>query len=103
MVVGGGLSIRLSRYLVRDARVYPFAIAVIVGGLVAARAAHVVDNWSSYGGDIVKMISFSGGGIATMGAPIGSTVAGYLACRWLRLPLGFMFDITVIGIALGEA
>jgi len=103
MVIGGGLSIRLSRYLVKDTRVYPFAIAVIVGGLLAARAAHVADNWASYGGDVVKMISFSGGGIATMGAPIGSTITGYIAARWLRLPIGFMFDITVIGIALGEA
>ena len=38
-----------------------------------------------------------------MGAPIGSTISGYLAARWLRLPVGFMFDVTVIGIALGEA
>ena len=103
LVVGSTLSIRLARYLVNDARVYPFAIAVIVGGLAGARIAHVLDNWSLYDGDVVRIISFSGGGIGTMGAPIGSTVAGYLACRWLRLPLGFMFDVTVIGIALGEA
>jgi len=38
-----------------------------------------------------------------MGAPIGSTIAGYLAARRLRLPIGFMFDISVIGIAIGEA
>jgi len=103
MIIGGGLSIRLSRYLIKDERVYPFAFAVIAGGLIAARAAHVADNWASFDGDVVKMISFAGGGIATMGAPIGSAIAGYLACRWLRLPMGFMFDITVIGIALGEA
>lgn len=103
MVVGGTLSIRLARYLVRDQRVYAFAIAVIVGGLLGARTAHVLDNWALYAGDVVKMISFAGGGIGTMGAPAGSTISGYLAARWLRLPLGFMFDITVIGIALGEA
>jgi len=90
MLIGGGLSIRLSRYLLKDQRVYPFAIAVIVGGLIFARAAHVADNWASYDGDVVKMISFAGGGIATMGAPLGSTISGYLAN-------------TVIGIALGEA
>ena len=103
MLVGGGLSIRLGRYLVKDSRIYPFAFAVILGGLIAARAAHVADNWSSYDGDVVRMISFAGGGIATMGAPIGSTIAALGACRWLRLPVGFMFDITVIGIALGES
>ena len=103
LVTGSLLSIRLSRYLIRDQRVYPYAIAVIVGGLVAARAAHVIDNWADYQGDALRMLSFSGGGIATMGAPIGSTIAGLIACRVLRLPVGFMFDVTAVGIALGEA
>ena len=102
MLIGGFLSIRLSRYFFRDERIYAFAIAVIVGGYTAARIAHIADNWASFGGDFGKMLS-AGGGIATMGAPIGSTVAALIACRWLRLPRGFMFDITVIGIALGEA
>lgn len=102
MVVGSLMSIRLSRWIVKDERVYPFAIAVILGGLVAARVAHIVDNPATYGGDIGKMLSPSGG-IGTVGAPLGSTITGYLACRLLRLPRGFMFDITVVGIALGEA
>jgi len=103
MAIGGTLSIRLARYLVRDDRVYPFAIAVIVGGLIGARAAHVIDNWPAYEGDPLRALDLSKGGIGTMGAPLGSSIAGYLAARWLRLPMGFMFDVTVIGIALGEA
>ncbi len=103
MILGSVVSFRCARYLVKDDRVYPFAIAVIVGGIAGARAAHIADNWSFYDGDIVKMFDLSRGGIGTMGAPIGSTVAGLVAGRWLRLPLGFMFDISVIGIALGEA
>ena len=102
-MIGSTLSIRLSRYLVKDQRVYSYSIAVIVGGLIGARIAHVIDNWPSYAGDVGRMVSFAGGGIATMGAPVGSTIAGLLACRILRLPIGFMFDITVVGIALGEA
>ena len=103
LVIGSALSIRLARHLVKDQRVYAFALAVVVGGLLAARMAHVADNWAAYQGEWARIASFAGGGIATMGAPIGSTIAGYLACRRLRLPLGFMFDITVVGIALGEA
>ncbi len=103
MLVGGFLSIRCARYLIRDERVYPFAIAVVIGGLMGARIAHVADNWSTYAAEPVRALQFWGGGIGTMGAPIGSTIAGYLAARALRLPIGFMFDITVIGIALGEA
>ena len=103
MAVGGVLSIRLARYLVRDERIYPFAILVIVGGLVGARIAHVIDNWPTYATDPIRALDLSRGGIATMGAPLGSSIAGYIGCRWLRLPRGFMFDISVIGIALGEA
>jgi phosphatidylglycerol:prolipoprotein diacylglycerol transferase len=102
MVIGSIVSIRLSRWLVKDDRVYPFAIAVIVGGLIGARIAHIVDNPATYAGDVGKMVALSGG-IGTVGAPLGSSITGYLACRLLRLPRGFMFDITVIGIALGEA
>jgi phosphatidylglycerol:prolipoprotein diacylglycerol transferase len=101
MVIGSILSIRLARRLVKDDRVYPFAIAVIVGGLVGARIAHIVDNPATYGGDLAKMVT--GGGIGTVGAPLGSSIAGFLAAGVLRLPRGFMFDISVIGISLGEA
>jgi phosphatidylglycerol---prolipoprotein diacylglyceryl transferase len=103
MLCGSFVSIRCARYLVRDERIYPFAIAVVIGGLVGARIAHVTDNWSLYQNDPVRALQFWSGGIGTMGAPIGASIAGYLAARWLRLPMGFMFDISVIGIALGEA
>jgi phosphatidylglycerol:prolipoprotein diacylglycerol transferase len=103
MIVGSFVSFRAARYLIRDDRVYPFAIAVVVGGLIGARVAHVLDNWSVYAAHPIDVLAFWNGGIGTTGAPIGSTIAGYIAARRLRLPIGFMFDISVIGIALGEA
>ncbi len=103
MLAGAFVSIRCARYLVRDERIYPFAIAVVIGGLIGARIAHVTDNWALYANDPLRALQFWSGGIGTMGAPIGSTIAGYLAARRLRLPVGFMFDISVIGIAVGEA
>jgi phosphatidylglycerol:prolipoprotein diacylglycerol transferase len=103
MIVGSVVAFRAARYLIRDDRIYPFAIAVVIGGLVGARVAHVTDNWEIYEARPFEMLAFWSGGIGTMGAPIGSTIAGYVAARWLRLPVGFMFDISVIGIALGEA
>jgi len=86
MAIGGGLSIRLYGYLFRDSRVYPFAFAVIVGGLVGARIAHIADNWSQFDGDIVRMVTFQGGGIATMGAPLGSSIGkgASVAERWAQ-------------------
>jgi phosphatidylglycerol---prolipoprotein diacylglyceryl transferase len=83
MIVGSFVSFRAARYLIRDDRVYPFAIAVVLGGLLGARVAHVLDNWNVYASRPLELLAF--------------------AARRLRLPLGFMFDISVIGIALGEA
>ena len=103
MIVGSFISFRAARYLIRDDRIYPFAIAVVIGGLLGARVAHVLDNWSVYASRPLDALAFWNGGIGTTGAPVGSTIAGFLAARRLRLPLGFMFDISVIGIALGEA
>jgi phosphatidylglycerol:prolipoprotein diacylglycerol transferase len=103
MIVGSIVSFRAARYLVRDDRIYPFAIAVVIGGLIGARVAHVLDNWNVYAPRPLDVLAFWNGGIGTTGAPIGSSISGYLAARRLRLPMGFMFDIAVIGIALGEA
>jgi len=103
MIAGSIVSFRAARYLVADERIYPFAIAVVLGGLVGARVAHVLDNWSIYATRPADVLAFWNGGIGTTGAPIGSSISGLIVARWLRLPLGFMFDISVIGIALGEA
>lgn len=101
--VGSWLSLRCGRILIKDERIYPFAIAVVVGGLVAARLGHIADNLAQYAARPDQIVAFWNGGIAVTAAPIGSAIGGWIACRRLGLPIGFMFDITVIGIALGEA
>ena len=103
MGVGSWLSFRFARSLVKDERIYPFAISVVIGGLVAARAGHIADNWPYYSAHPDQLAAFWNGGVAVTAAPIGSAIGACLAARRLRLPLGFMFDITVIGIILGEA
>ena len=87
----------------RDDRIYVFGGAVVAGGLAGARLLHVVDNWPLYAVRPETILAFWDGGTAVTGAFAGSSLAGLLAARALRLPLGFMFDISVIGIALGLA
>ena len=103
LLAGAWLSFRCARYLVKDQRIYPFAIAVVAGGLVGARAMHLLDSWPRYADDPLEALAIWNGGIGTMGAPLGSTISGYIAAKRLGLPLGFMFDTTVIGISLGLA
>ncbi len=103
LLAGAWLSFRCARYLVKDQRIYPFAIAVVVGGLVGARLMHLLDSWPRYAGNPSEALAIWNGGIGTMGAPAGSAVFGFIAAKRLRLPLGFMFDTTIIGISLGLA
>ena len=103
MVAGSWLNFRFARTLVKDDRIYPYAIAVVIGGLVAARLGHIADNWPYYSGRPDQLVAFWNGGVAVTAAPIGSAIAGWIVCRRLRLPVGFLFDLTAIGIVLGEA
>lgn len=101
-LVAAVVAVRLSRSLVRDDRVWLYALAVLLGGLVTARIGHVVDNWPAFAVDPWR-IPFAGGGIAVTAAPIGSAIAGVIAARRLRLPVGFMLDVATIGIVVGLA
>jgi phosphatidylglycerol:prolipoprotein diacylglycerol transferase len=83
--------------------VYPYAVWVLLGGLISARLGHVADNWPAYAPDPVRILAFWGGGIAVTAAPIGSTIAGIVAARRLRLPVGAMLDVSAIGIVVGLA
>jgi phosphatidylglycerol:prolipoprotein diacylglycerol transferase len=103
MGAGSWVSFRLARRLVKDERIYPFAICVVIGGLIGARTGHIADNWPYYSAHPDQLLAFWNGGVAVAAAPIGSAIGGWIAAKRLRLPLGFMFDITVIGIVLGEA
>jgi len=76
MIFGSFVSFRAARYLIRDDRIYPFAIAVVIGGLLGARAAHVLDNWSVYASRPLDVLAFWNGGIGPTGAPVGSKLAG---------------------------
>ena len=103
LLAGSQVAFRCARYLVRDGRVYAFAASVVLGGLVSARIAHLWDNWPRYAERPEEILAFWNGGSAVTGSPVGAALAALIAARVLRLPVGFMFDIAVIGIALGFA
>ena len=80
MIAGSIVSFRAARYLVADERIYPFAIAVVLGGLVGARVAHVLDNWSIYATRPADVLAFWNGGIGTTGAHHAIACSGLPWC-----------------------
>src|SRR2546430_12463971 len=81
MIAGSYLSIRLARSLVKDERIYQFALAVFVGGLAAARIGHIADNWPYYSTRPDQLLAIWNGGVAVTPPPIGSAIGGGLVPR----------------------
>jgi len=80
--------------------VVPWSIA---GGIIGARAFHVIDNWSTYSADPLNMLAFQKGGLAIGGALLGGIAATILVAGLRRVPLLDGADAVAPGIALGQA
>src|SRR5438034_10359121 len=98
MVAGSYLSIRLARSLVKDERIYQFAIAVFVGGLAAARIGHIADNRPYYSTRPDQLLAIWNGGVGVTATSIGTANGGYLTATVLLLPRGISFNNTDIPI-----
>jgi phosphatidylglycerol:prolipoprotein diacylglycerol transferase len=82
--------------------IYGIAMWAIIGGLIGARAVHVIDSWSYYSAAPISILRIWVGGIGLMGGIFGATAAGSIYIWRHRLPLGKILDITVPGILIGQ-
>lgn len=75
----------------------------ILGGLVGARALHVVDNWSTYASDPMRVFELQQGGLAIGGALLGGIVTTLAVAKLRHAPLLSLADAAAPGIILGQA
>ena len=73
-----------------------------VMAIVCARAYYVAMAPFEYD-SVWQMLDIRDGGIAIYGAVLGAFVFGGLACRWRKVPLLPMFDLTAVGFLIGQA
>ncbi|HZZ98554.1 MAG TPA: prolipoprotein diacylglyceryl transferase [Candidatus Saccharimonadia bacterium] len=84
------------------------AVWVVVGGIVGARAYHLITDWGSYrSASVLQLIAVWNGGLGIYGAVIGGVVAGaiYLAAR-KKLNAAHLLeflDLIAMGLPLGQA
>lgn len=78
-------------------------IGAIIGGIVGARAYYVIFTWEDYKDNLLNIFNLRLGGIAMYGGVIGGFLVLLLVCRWRKVKLLPMTDLTVGGLILGQA
>jgi phosphatidylglycerol:prolipoprotein diacylglycerol transferase len=79
------------------------AFWVFAGGIVGARALHVIDRWDLYTLHPLDVFAIWNGGLGILGAVLGGTFAGMVVVWRRGLPLGAFSDAAAPGAILGQA
>lgn len=83
-----------------DAMVDVIFIGIVLG-IVSARAYYVAMAPFEYE-SIWDMLAIRDGGLAIYGGIIGGFLFGGLACKWRKVPVLPMFDLTGMGFLIGQ-
>lgn len=83
-----------------DSMVDVILIGVVLG-IISARAYYVAMAPFKYE-SIWEMIAIRDGGLAIYGGIIGGFLFGGLACKWRKVPVLPMFDLTAMGFLIGQ-
>jgi phosphatidylglycerol:prolipoprotein diacylglycerol transferase len=84
--------------------IYNAALALVVGGIVGARALYVIENWSQFEDDLGAIFEINTGGISIYGALIGGMVGAWLYLIVRKVPnIPGAADIAVMGGIIGMA
>lgn len=78
----------------------PWAVG---GGLIGARIVHILDNWTFYSQDPIRIIMLNQGGIALYGGIIGGSLAAFIVSQREHLPSGLIADVAAPGLLVGQA
>ena len=102
VLVGVWVAARLSpRVGVDPDNTYNLAFWCVAGGIVGARLLFVAENLDHFAANPISILFINEGGISIYGAVLGGTLAGVLAARLGRLPVGRLADVAAPGLILG--
>jgi phosphatidylglycerol:prolipoprotein diacylglycerol transferase len=80
-----------------------FAMALLLGGLVGARAVSVWEDWSVYAANPIEILNIRGGGLSWHGSIIGGLLGILWFARRNRLQMLGLLDLVSPSLALGHA
>jgi phosphatidylglycerol---prolipoprotein diacylglyceryl transferase len=83
--------------------VYGAALWIVVGGILGARLAHVIDRFDYYRLQPLKILAVYEGGLAIWGGLIAGGLAGWLYASRNGIPFWPLADSAAVGAILGQA
>jgi len=83
--------------------VYATAIWAILGGIIGARAVHVIDRWDLYGNNPTEILAIWQGGIALLGAILGGLIAGSIYAYINKYQIGKLADLTAPALLIAQS
>jgi len=105
VIVGVAVAATLGRRagFIEDS-IYNVALALVIGGIIGARALYVIENWSQFDDNIGDIFAVNTGGISIYGALIGGTLGALSFALVSRLPnIPQAADIASMGGIMGMA
>ena len=82
---------------------YDIFIIVIVFGIIGARAYYVIFRWDYYQIRPHEILDIRAGGLAVFGGILLAGTAIVVYCIWKKINFVKVLDLTMIGVALGQA
>lgn len=104
-IAAAWLGFRLApRMGVTKAQLYGVLPWAIIGGLVGARAVHVIDYWGDfYSSHLLAIFALYEGGSAIWGAILGGVITSAVYARSKGYPVGNLMDLGAVGLILSQA
>jgi len=78
------------------------AILIMVGGVIGARLAYVIENWSDYSGNLTRIFQASEGGLMFYGGLAGAFLAAAAYIKFKKLAFWKISDALAPSLAIGE-
>lgn len=91
------------RFGLSESRVFEVSVPALVAGVIGARLAYVVANFSDYRPALTSVVNLTEGGFAFYGGLAGGIVVAVMYAHRVRLPLGRVLDAAAPGLAMGQA
>jgi len=78
-------------------------LMIVPIAIVCARAYYCIFSWKEFAHDPISVLYIWNGGIAIYGGVIGAVLGVWLFCKWKKLKMGAVLDITVLGFLIGQS